>query len=145
MTGLYLWLKALHVIAVVAWMAGLFYLPRLFVYHANSRAGGELSETLKVMERRLAGAIMLPALALSWASGLAVAWVAGYWEDLPGWLLVKLLAVLLLTGFHVLLLKHLRQFARDERPNSEGYFRAVNEVPTLLLVIIVVMVVVKPL
>lgn len=144
MAEIYLWTKALHVIAVVAWMAGLFYLPRLFVYHAGAVATGPVSELFKIMERRLANAIMLPAALVSWLAGLLTAWQAGILWPMPVWFEVKFAAVLVLSLFHGLLERHRRQFARDLRPHGERYFRVINEVPTLLLVVIVVMVILRP-
>jgi putative membrane protein len=144
MANLYLWLKAFHIIAVIAWMAGLFYLPRLFVYHAGMAPLSAISETFKVMEARLARIIMLPAAILAWVLGLGLAFVTGQLQDPQLWFLIKFLAVVALTGFHVLLIRHLRAFADDRRPKSEGYYRAVNEVPTVLMIIIVIMAVVKP-
>jgi putative membrane protein len=141
MAGYYLWIKAAHVIAVIAWMAGLFYLPRLFVYHCKAEAGSALSETFKVMERRLLKAIMTPAMIASWILGLLLVHVLG---GVPGWLAVKLAAVAALSGFHMMLARYARQFGEDQRPRDERYFRIINEAPTLLLIIIVVMVIVKP-
>lgn len=137
-----LWLKAFHIMAVIAWMAGLFYLPRLFVYHSGAAVGGELSQTLKVMERRLVSAIMTPAMLASWGLGLWLAAEAGWWR--APWLHSKLLLVVLLTAFHLYLSRELRKFARDERPGTERYWRIVNEIPTLLMIGIVLLVVLKP-
>jgi putative membrane protein len=144
MASLYLWLKAFHLIAVIAWMAGLFYLPRLFVYHAGTAPLSAMSETFKVMEGRLARIIMLPAAILAWVLGLGLAHVTGQLQDPQVWFLIKFLAVVALTGFHVLLVRHVRDFADDKRLKSEAYYRALNEVPTVLLLIIVIMAVVKP-
>jgi putative membrane protein len=141
MAEYYLWIKAFHVIAVTAWMAGLFYLPRLFVYHSKAEVGSPMSDTFKVMERRLLKAIMLPAMIASWVLGLALIHVLG---RVPGWLAVKLAAALALTAFHLLLARYVGRFAEDERPGNERYFRIVNEAPTLLLIVIVIMAVVKP-
>jgi putative membrane protein len=141
MTEPYLWLKALHVIAVIAWMAGLFYLPRLFVYHSRVKVGSESSELFKTMEAKLLRIIMMPAMTVAWIAGLALIWIVG---DLPWWLIVKLLSVLLMTGFHVMLKTYATAFAGDQRPRSEKYFRAINEIPTVLMVVIVIMVIVKP-
>lgn len=127
--------------AVIAWMAGLFYLPRLFVYHVDAVAGSVQSETFKVMERRLYKAIMVPAMVTAWIFGLALAWVIGFGEV---WLWVKLLCVLGLTGFQGLLGGHVRRFAEDRNTKSGRYFRIINEVPTLAMIVIVVMVIVKP-
>ncbi|MBP7240599.1 protoporphyrinogen oxidase HemJ [Amaricoccus sp.] len=144
---LYPWLKALHIVSMVAWMAGLFYLPRLFVYHAE-RAGtpGELSETFKVMEAKLMRLIMRPAMAATWTFGVLLALTPGIivWSaDL--WIYVKLAAVVALSAFHEWLEKRRMDFARDANRTSGRRYRAMNEVPTVLLVVIVVMVVVRPL
>jgi len=141
MAEVYLWIKALHVISVIAWMAGLFYLPRLFVYHSKAEIGSGMSDTFKIMERRLLRAIMTPAMIASWLFGLALVHVLG---DVPGWLIVKLGAVLILTAFHMLLARYVRRFGVEQRPKSERYFRIINEVPTVLLIVIVIMAVVKP-
>lgn len=144
MADAYLWSKAVHVIAVVAWMAGLLYLPRLFVYHAKSAVGGAVSEQFKIMEERLARMIMLPAAVTAWLAGLLTGWLSGDLYSPPPWLVVKLACVVLLSLYHGLLERHRREFVRDARLQTERYFRFVNEVPTLLLVVIVVMVIVRP-
>lgn len=144
MSEFYLWLKALHIIAVVAWMAGLFYLPRLFVYHASSEPGSAISEKFKIMEVRLARTIMLPAGVAAWALGLATAAQSGDLRVMPDWLVAKLALVVMLTGFHALLEKHQLEFRLERRIRGERYFRLINEIPTVLLVLIVVMVVVRP-
>ena len=136
----YLWIKAVHVMAVISWMAGLFYLPRLFVYHADAREPA-LRETFKVMERRLYRAIMWPAMVVSWTVGLLLIGVIGFGGI---WLHVKLTMVALLTLYHFLLGRHLARFAGDGETRSSRYFRIINEVPTLLMVVIVIMVIVKP-
>jgi putative membrane protein len=138
-----LWAKALHVIAVIAWMAALLYLPRLMVYHADSAVGSEKSETFKVMERRLLRGIAMPAMAVAWASGLWVAASIGAWGE--GWFHAKLAGVALLTAFHFLLAHWVRIFASDRNNRSTRFYRAVNEVPTVLMVVIVILVIVKPL
>src|SRR6266516_1185126 len=120
---MFLWLKTLHIIAVIAWMAGLFYLPRLFVYHARAIVGGELSETFKVMERRLATGIMLPSAVAAWGFGIATAAYGGYFAGIPGWLWAKFILVVALTGFHILLVKHRVEFMEDRRDHGERYFR----------------------
>lgn len=142
----YLWVKAFHVIAVISWMAGLLYLPRLMVYHCGAEAGSEQSETFKIMERRLLQFITTPAMLVSWAFGVATAWFAGY-EYLfgSGWFLLKLILVVCLTGFHIVLANHVRCFAEDRNQKSEKYFRLLNEVPTVLMVAIVILVIIKPL
>jgi protoporphyrinogen IX oxidase len=139
----FLWLKVFHIVSVVAWMAGLFYLPRLFVYHCDVAPRSQASELFKTMERRLMGAIMRPALIASLLSGVLLL-VAGQFELLQIWVLGKLAAVLLLLLYHGALEIYLRQFAHDLRRKGSRFFRVINEVPTLLLVIIVVFVVVKP-
>ncbi len=136
----YEWIKAVHVMAIISWMAGLFYLPRLFVYHAEATEQ-MLKETFKVMERRLYRAIMWPAMIVAWAAGLLLIAIIGF--D-GGWLHVKLMLVVLLTLYHFLLGRHLARFARDGEGRSSRYFRIINEVPTVLMIVIVVMVIVKP-
>ena len=146
MAEAYLWLKAVHVVAVMSWMAGLLYLPRLFVYHAGSAPGSDRAEMLSAMERRLLRIIMLPALAVTWLTGATLAWflatgaiVTGF-----GWLAVKIVAVIALSALHMRLAWHRRMFANGDNQHSEKYFRVINEAPTVLLIIIVVMVIVKP-
>ena len=141
MADAYLWIKAGHIVAMTAWMAGLFYLPRLFVYHADVVPGSEASELFKLMEDRLLRIIMLPSMIVTWLFGLLLLHLLG---SIPIWLLLKLLCVAGLTGFHVWLGKIAGRFARDERPFGSRMFRMVNELPTLLLVAIVIFVVVKP-
>jgi putative membrane protein len=144
--ALYPWTKALHIIAMVAWMAGLFYLPRLYVYHAERAApGSEFSDTLKVMEKRLLHAIMNPAMFATWLFGLALAatpGLVGWGQDL--WIWVKLSAVGLLSWFHYWLARRREDFSADRNRVSGRRYRMMNEVPTLALVVIVVMVVVRP-
>ena len=142
MSDFYDWFKAFHVIAVIAWMAGLLYLPRLFVYHCLAAPGSDKSETFKVMERRLLRAIMNPAMIASWIFGLAAAQTGGLWGD--GWLHVKLVFVLALTGIHMAMAKWRREFAADRNARPEKFYRIVNEVPTLLMIVIVILVIVKP-
>ena len=137
-----LWLKALHIMAFTAWMAGMFYLPRLLVYHSGTKAGSEASETLKVMERRLLKAITTPAMVVTLLAGTILATLQAQWTD--GWLHGKLLIVLLLLACHGILAGHVRRFAADERPKSATWYRVFNEVPTLLFVGIVLLAVLKP-
>jgi putative membrane protein len=137
-----LWLKSLHVIAVIAWFAGLFYLPRLFVYHAGAAPGSELSETLKVMERRLLRLIMNPAMIVVWVTGPWLAWWQGVYTD--RWFLAKFALVVLLTGFHHALALWRKAFAGGRNTRSERFYRIANEVPTVLLIGIVILVIVKP-
>ncbi len=141
-SGLYLWLKAAHVIAVIAWMAGMLYLPRLFVYHAVSPVGSEQSETFKVMERRLLRAIINPAMIATWVLGLWLAWDAG-WFSAP-WLHAKLLLVVALSALHGMFSAWVRAFAEDRNTRSQKFYRIINEVPTLLMIGIVILVIVKP-
>lgn len=142
---LYLWLKAFHIIAVTAWMAGLFYLPRLLVYHSDVAPGSASSDTFKIMERRLLKAIMMPAMILSWGLGLALAHETGVLSDWPLWFAGKALCVMLLTGFQFWLAAFVGRFAADERPASGRFFRMINEAPTVLLIAIVLLAVLKPL
>lgn len=139
----FLWLKVIHIVSVIAWMAGLFYLPRLFVYHCGVLPRSEASEMFKVMERRLMTAIMRPAALASLLSGVLL-FIASGFEFLQVWVLGKLTAVLLLCVYHGALEGYLQRFARDERVRDARFFRILNEAPTLLLVIIVVFIVIKP-
>ncbi len=146
MTALYPWTKALHVMAVIAWMAGLFYLPRLFVYHAERGVPGtELSETFKVMEAKLLRAIMNPAMIATWVFGIALAATPGVvaWGG-ERWIYVKLAAVLVLTWFHHWLARRRKDFAADRNRISGRTYRLMNELPTLALIVIVIMVIVRP-
>ncbi|WP_131113988.1 protoporphyrinogen oxidase HemJ [Lichenihabitans psoromatis] len=139
---MYLWIKALHVISMVAWMAGMLYLPRLFVYHVEAGPRTPQSETFKVMERRLLRAIMNPAMIAVWITGLWLAYEGGWFRD--GWLHGKILLVVLLSGCHGFLAASTRRFANDANVKSSRYFRVVNEIPTVLLIGIVILVIVKP-
>jgi putative membrane protein len=138
----YLWMKAIHIMAVIAWMAGIFYLPRLFVYHATAKTGSETSETFKVMERRLYSAIMTPAMIATWLAGLALATSGHFWAD--GWLSAKLVLVIAMTVFHVWLGRRVRDFSADRNQLPARLYRLANELPTLLVIGIVILVVVKP-
>ncbi|MEM6465018.1 MAG: protoporphyrinogen oxidase HemJ [Pseudomonadota bacterium] len=145
LSSAYLWIKALHIMAVIAWMAGLFYLPRLFVYHAErATPSSELSETLKVMEHKLLVFIMRPAMIVAWACGLLMIATPGIFDWGSVWAYAKLVGVVAMTGFHIWLKRQVAVFAEDGNTRSGKFFRAMNEVPTLLMLIIVVMVVVKP-
>jgi len=137
------YLKALHIIAVIAWMAGVLYLPRLFVYHAASQAGSEQSETFKVMERRLLRFITTPAMIAAWVFGLILAFWVVNWSE-AGWFHAKLVLVLILSGFTGVLAKWTRDFANDRNTRSQRFYRIANEVPTLLMIAIVILAVVKP-
>jgi protoporphyrinogen IX oxidase len=142
---MYLWIKALHVIAVIAWMAGMLYLPRLFVYHASAKPGSELSATFKVMERRLLKLIINPAMIATWVFGLMLIWLMGKEEFLAaGWLHAKLVLVLAMSGLHGYLARLVKQFAADRNRRPPKFYRIVNEIPTVLLILIVLLAVVKP-
>lgn len=138
----YLWAKAIHVIAVIAWMAGMLYLPRLFVYHCQVLVGSPQSETFKVMERRLLRAIINPAMIVTWVFGLWLAWDGFGFQG--GWLHVKIALVLAMSGVHGYLSASVRRFAEDRNEKPTRHWRIVNEVPTLLMIAIVILVVVKP-
>lgn len=138
----YDWIKALHVVAIISWMAGMLYLPRLFVYHADTKPGTEQSETFKVMEGRLLRVIINPAMVIAWITGLWLAWQSGYWKQ--GWFHAKFLAVFLMSGAHGYLSASTRAFAEDRNEKDARHWRIVNEVPTVLMIAIVVLVIVKP-
>ncbi len=142
---LYLWLKALHIIAVIAWMAGMLYLPRLFVYHAAAKPGSELSETFKTMERRLLKLIINPAMIATWLLGLSLIWLMGKEAFVQsGWLHAKLVLVLAMTGLHGFFAGLVKQFNTDRNQRSQRFYRIINEIPTVLVVVIVVLATVKP-
>lgn len=137
-----LWIKALHVIAVISWMAGLLYLPRLFVYHTVEPVGSVVGERFKVMERRLYRFIMQPAMGVAWVAGLWLAWSSFGFRG--SWLHAKLLLIVLLSVHHEFQGRWLREFAKDERRHTQRFFRLQNEIPTLLMIGIVILVIVKP-
>ena len=139
---MYEWVKAFHIIAVIAWMAGMLYLPRLFVYHCVAEPGSVQSETFKVMERRLLKAIINPAMAATWVLGLWLAWSAEWYRS--GWLQAKVLLVLGLSALHGLFVRWVRDFAQDKNRHSQRFYRLINEIPTVLMIAIVILVVVKP-
>lgn len=141
----YPWTKSFHVIAVIAWMAGIFYLPRLFVYHCEVQRGTLESERFKVMERRLYKQIMVPAMITTWVLGAVLIWTPGVvdWSGFNWWT-VKFGAVILMTGFQGAMGKWRRQFLEDRNQKSHKFYRVANEVPTVLLVIIVIMAIAKP-
>lgn len=139
---MYEWIKALHVIAVISWMAGMLYLPRLFVYHCEAEAGSKQSETFKVMERRLLKGIINPAMILTWLLGLYLVW-RGHWIS-AGWFHAKLFLVLVMSAIHGFFTRCVRDFANDRNVRSQKFYRIINEVPTLLMIGIVVLVIVKP-
>ena len=139
---MYEWIKALHVIAVIAWMAGMLYLPRLFVYHCEAETGSKQSETFKLMERRLLRVIINPAMVVTWLAGLYLAW-AGHWFS-ASWLHAKLVLVLVLSGVHGFFSRCVKDFAAGRNLRSQRFYRFINEVPALLMVLIVILVVLKP-
>ncbi|WP_372397872.1 protoporphyrinogen oxidase HemJ [Azospirillum sp. HJ39] len=141
---LYLWIKALHVISIIAWMAGLLYLPRLFVYHCEAPAGSDASERFKVMERRLLRAIMNPAMIAAYVFGISMIVIDPLLFKQGGWLHAKLLFVLLLTASHMMMARWRRDFAEDRNSRPQRFYRIANEVPTLLMIGIVIFVIVKP-
>lgn len=145
MQELYLYVKAFHVIFVMAWMAGLFYLPRLYAYHAEAKPGSEQSETFKLMERRLLRIIMNPALIITWVLGLYL--IFGFDSvslKTDGWLHAKLLLVVGMTAYHGFLAKWRKEFDADRNQRSSKFYRIVNEIPTILMALIVILVIVKP-
>jgi len=137
-----IWMKAAHIISVIAWMAGLLYLPRIFVYHAQSARNAPESETFKIMEGRLLKAIMNPAMIAVWITGPALAY--GYGEFQSTWLHAKLLLVVMMSGFHGYLASQVKKFKVDQNKHSAGFYRVINEVPTVLMILIVILVTVKP-
>ena len=140
----YDWFKAIHIVAMVAWMAGLFYLPRLYVYHVKAKKGSDLSLTLKVMESRLLRIIMNPAMIVTWVLGINLFIANMEIFVSSGWIHAKILLVVILSAFHMALAKYRKDFAADENMKSEKFFRVMNEVPTILLIVIVILAVVKP-
>ena len=140
----YLLYKSLHLISVISWMAGLLYLPRIFVYHSETKEDSQ-SETFKTMERKLYNYIMMPAMILSWVFGVLLIHSLGFSIFSELWMQIKTAAILLLTHYHFYLGKHLRMFAVNNNSKSSKFFRIINEVPTILLIVIVFVVVFKPL
>ncbi|NVK72828.1 MAG: protoporphyrinogen oxidase HemJ [Oceanospirillaceae bacterium] len=140
--GVYEWVKALHVMSVIAWMAGMFYLPRLFVYHADAEIGSDKSETFKIMERRLLKAIINPSMIATWIFGLWVAYEIDAFRD--GWFHAKLTLVILMSAVHGYLSGCVKRFAKDENKKSAKFYRILNEVPTVLMIVIVILVIGKP-
>jgi len=142
---MYLYVKAFHIISVIAWMAGMLYLPRLFVYHCEAEPGSKQSETFKVMERRLLKAIINPAMIATWVFGLTMVWLMG-WEGFRAshWLHLKLVLVLVMSGVHGHFVRLVKDFATDRNRHSQKFYRIVNEIPTVLMILIVLLAVVKP-
>jgi putative membrane protein len=144
---MYEWIKALHIIAVIAWMAGMLYLPRLFVYHCAAETGSVQSETFKVMEQRLLRGIINPAMIATWVLGLWLAWLgpdSRYGWFASSWLWAKIILVLALSAVHGLLARWRKDFAQDRNRHSQKFYRIINEVPTVLMILIVLLVVLKP-
>ena len=140
----YLWIKALHLISVMAWMAGVLYLPRLFVYHCDAKPGTELSETLKVMERRLLRAIINPAMIASWSFGIVLLTSGGEALWSQPWMVFKLACAAVMTGLHAKMSKWRRAFEEDKNSHTQRFYRFINEAPTILLIAIVVLAIVQP-
>jgi protoporphyrinogen IX oxidase len=139
---LYDWVKAVHVIAVISWMAGMLYLPRLFIYHCEAEPGSRQSETFKVMERRLLTIIINPAMVVTWALGLWLAYEHTLYKD--AWLQAKFALVVVLSALHGNMVRWVRDFGADQNRHSQKFYRIINEVPTVLMIGIVLLVVVKP-
>jgi protoporphyrinogen IX oxidase len=139
---MYEWLKAFHLIAAIAWMAGMLYLPRLFVYHCEADPGSRQSETFKVMERRLLRFIINPAMIVTWLLGLWLAWAHEIYR--MHWFEAKFVLVILMSGVHGVLVGRMKDFAADRNRKSQKYYRILNEIPTILMIAIVVLAVVKP-
>ena len=139
---MYEWIKALHIIAVIAWMAGMLYLPRLFVYHAEAEIGSRQSETFKVMERRLLRGIINPSMIVVWVLGLWMAWEAPWYDEL--WLQLKFACVVIMSALHGFFTRWMKDFAADKNTRSPKFYRIINEVPAVLIVCIVLLVVLKP-
>ena len=138
----YQWIKALHLISVIAWMAGMLYLPRLFVYHCDAAPGSEMSETFKVMERRLLRGIMGPAMILTWVFGLWLLYISEAWNE--GWMMVKGVLIVAMTVLHHYYALWRKDFEADRNERPAKFYRIANEVPTVLLIAIVIMVIVQP-
>jgi len=141
----YFWVKALHIMSVISWMAGMFYLPRVFVYHAERAVvGSEMSETFKVMEHKLMRVIINPAMIATWTFGLLMVFTPGVidWSEIWPW--IKALMVTLMSAYHGWLSARRKEFAQDKNTRNGRTYRLANEVPTVLMIIIVIMVIVKP-
>jgi putative membrane protein len=141
-SGFYPWLKVLHVLAVISWMAGMLYLPRLFVYHCQAEPGSRQSETFKVMERRLLLAIINPAMIMTWVVGLWLAWDGGWYS--AGWFQAKLALGMAMSGVHGYFVNCVHAFAADQNRHSEIFYRVINEVPTLIMIGMVILTIVQP-
>lgn len=139
---MYEWVKVAHIASVISWMVGFLYLPRLMVYHTDAEVGSQQSETFKIMERRLLRGIMTPAMLASWIFGLWLAYLLAVWDQ--PWFIIKLLTVLVLSVFHMIAVRWVREFAEDQRKRTSRFFRIANEVPAVLMVIVIIMVIVRP-
>jgi protoporphyrinogen IX oxidase len=139
---MYEWIKALHVIAIISWMAAMLYLPRLFVYHCDAEKGSKQSETFKIMERRLLRFISNPAMIVAWLTGLWLVWAGGFHK--AGWFMAKFALVLAMSAAHGFFAKWVREFAQDRNTRPARFYRIANEVPTILMIVIVALVIVKP-
>lgn len=139
---MYRWVLVGHIISLISWMAAIFYLPRLFVYHSDAEAGSEHSEVLKIMERRLLKTIMTPAMIAAWVFGLWLVVLGDHFTS--GWFHAKLFLVVLMSSFHMACARWVKDFSRDENHKSARYFRIANEIPTVLMILIVILVIVKP-
>ena len=142
--NIYLILKSLHLIAVISWMAGLLYLPRIFVYHSENKLNNDISGVFKIMERRLYFYIMYPAMLLSWIFGVSIIHFQGIELLKAKWFLIKIIAVMILTGYHFYLGHCLRLFSQEMNNSSPKFFRVINEIPTILLILIVFLAILKP-
>ena len=140
----YLWIKALHLISVIAWLVGMLYLPRLFVYHCDAKPGSELSETLKVMERRLLRAIINPAMIAAWFFGLTMLAVGGEALWLQPWMIIKLIFVVAMSFAHIRMAQWRKDFEVDRNTRSQKFYRIANEIPTVFMIVIIIMIVVQP-
>ena len=143
--NIYLTYKALHLIAVISWMAGLLYLPRIFVYHTENQSDKNISSVFKTMERKLYNYIMMPAMLLSWLFGILLIHSLGFAVFAELWMQIKTIAVIILTYYHFLLGKYLNDFAIDDNKKSSKFYRIINEVPTIILIVVVFVVIFKPL
>jgi putative membrane protein len=143
MEDYFLWYKALHILAVISWMAAMLYMPRLFVYHTRAEAGSEMDKTFQLMERKLFRVIMTPAMIVTYIFGILVAYIYGM-EALGIWFHIKMLAVVVLTAFHGIMAKWRKDFANGNNKHSERFYRMVNEIPAIFMIIAVIMVIVKP-
>ena len=143
--NLYLLFKSLHLIAVISWMAGLLYLPRIFVYHVENFEKSQATEIFETMERKLYNYIMMPAMILSWLFGILLIHILGFAVFSELWMQIKIVAVSLLTNYHFTLGKYLNDFAADNNQKTSKFFRIYNEIPTLILIVVIFVVVFKPL